>query len=198
MPLQNRVDPLGQLHATPARGAWFGNRGCLHDAAGVIRRHHQGMRWICCLTEFPPRKRPLLVPGRYTELFFLDEATAYAAGHRPCAECRRPAFKAFEALWDKQFGETGAAAIDQRLQAARWHEGGRRLMPVTARDVPPGAMVQRGEAVLLRGFERWWRWSFEGYAAVADPGAGLQLITPEPIAALMWRGLEVQRHRSAE
>src|SRR5690606_13501660 len=113
MPHQNRVDPMGAIHATPQRGAWFGNRGCLHDADGVICRHHQGARWICCLTEFPPRQRPLLTPGHYTELFFLDEATAYAAGHRPCAECRRPAFRAFSALWAREFGEEGAADIDR-------------------------------------------------------------------------------------
>ena len=198
MPHQNRVDPLGDLHATPERGAWFGNRGCLHDDGGVIRRHHQGTRWLCCVTEFPPRKRTLLVPGRYTELFFLDEATAYAAGHRPCAECRRPAFRAFEALWQKHFGETGVAAIDRRLQAARWQEGARRLVPVRAGDVPPGAMVQAGGEILLRGGEGWWRWSFQGYAPAAEPGPDLRLITPEPVAELMWRGLAVQRHRSAE
>ena len=89
MTLQNRVTPLGELVADPARGLVYGNRGCLHDAAGRIRRRYQVTRWIACRLEFRDRRRsPLMQPGRYTELFFLDEATALAAGHRPCAECR--------------------------------------------------------------------------------------------------------------
>ena len=87
MPLQNRVTPLGELVATETRGLVYGNRGCLHDDQGEIRRRWQVKRWIACRLEFRGRRRaPLLQPGRYTELFFLDEATAYAAGHRPCAE----------------------------------------------------------------------------------------------------------------
>lgn len=198
MPLQNRVDPLGRLHAVAARGTWFGNRGCLHDRAGAIRRSHQGNRWICCLTDFAGRRRALMQPGRYTEMFFLDEATAYAAGHRPCAECRRPAFRAFTALWQQVFDETGVPAIDRRLQAARWHEGARRLVPIAAGDVPPGAMVEAEGLFLLRGATGWWRWSFEGYAPTPNPGPGLRLITPEPLAALMARGLPVDWHASAE
>ena len=88
MPLQNRVTPLGELVPGPGRGLVFGNRGRLHDAAGRIRRPYDGKRWIACRLSFRGRKRPLMEPGRYTALFFLDEATALAAGHRPCAECR--------------------------------------------------------------------------------------------------------------
>ena len=95
MPLQNRVTPLGELIADPARGLVYGNRGCLHDATGRIRRTFAVKRWIACRLEFKGRRRsPLLQPGRYTELFFLDEATAFAAGHRPCAECRREDYNA--------------------------------------------------------------------------------------------------------
>src|SRR5258708_34799469 len=90
MPVQNRVPPLGELIATPERGLVYGNRGCLHNEVGQIRREYNGRRWIACQLEFRGRRRrPLMAPGRYTELFFLDEATALAAGHRPCAECRR-------------------------------------------------------------------------------------------------------------
>ena len=96
-PHQNRVDPFGRLVADPVRGAWFGNRGCLHDDEGQIRRFHSGRRWIYCRLEFKGRQRELLQPGRYTELFFLDEATAFAAGHRPCAECLRDRFNEFRA-----------------------------------------------------------------------------------------------------
>src|SRR5262249_60643910 len=92
MPLQNRVTPLGELIATCERGTFMGNRGVLHDAGGRIKRAWQLKRWIVCVLQFRGRKRTVMSPGRYTELFFLDEATALAAGHRPCAECRRDGF----------------------------------------------------------------------------------------------------------
>ena len=91
MPLQNRVTPFGALIATESRGTLMGNRGCLHDEQQRIRRPFVGKRWIICVLEFRGRHRAVMSPGRYTELFFLDEATALAAGHRPCAECQRSA-----------------------------------------------------------------------------------------------------------
>ena len=99
MPLQNRVTPLGELIATPERGLVYGNRGCLHDEHGRIRRRYATRRWIACRLEFKGRHRELMQPNRYTELFFLDEATALAAGHRPCFECRRQEAETFAALW---------------------------------------------------------------------------------------------------
>jgi len=108
MPLQNRVSPFGDLIAVPERGLVYGNRGCLHDSYGKIRRHHDGRRWIACRLSFRGRHRvPLLRPGGYTELFFLDEATALAAGHRPCALCRRADYDRFVQLWSVRHpGET--------------------------------------------------------------------------------------------
>ena len=100
MPLRNRVTPLGELIADPARGLVYGNRGCLHDDTGRIRRRYAGKRWIACRLEFRGwHREPLLQPGRFTELFFLDEATAFAAGHRPCALCRREDYVRFGELW---------------------------------------------------------------------------------------------------
>src|SRR5262245_18029490 len=100
MPLRNRVTPLGELVAESGRGLVYGNRGCLHDADGRIRRGYVGKRWIACRLEFRGRRRTALMqPGRYTELFFLDEATALEAGHRPCAECRRDDYVRFGELW---------------------------------------------------------------------------------------------------
>ena len=116
MPLQNRVTPLGDLIADPARGLVYGNRGCLHDGRGNIVRRFQVKRWIACRLEFKGRRRvDKLQPGRYTELFFLDEATAFAAGHRPCAECRREDYNRFMQI----VGETRAAAVDERLHTER-------------------------------------------------------------------------------
>ena len=99
MPRQNRVTPFSSIVAVSARGTLTGNRGCLHDDRQNIRRLFQGTRWIICLLDFKGRKRKLMTPGHYTELFFLDEATALAAGHRPCAECQRERFTRFRDLW---------------------------------------------------------------------------------------------------
>src|SRR6185503_4182043 len=99
MPRQNRVTPFGHIIATPERGTYLGNRGVLHDSEGRIRRTWQLRRWIVCVLALKGRKRQVMTPGHYTELFFLDEATALAAGHRPCAECRRERFNAFRKAW---------------------------------------------------------------------------------------------------
>ena len=110
MPKQNRVTPFSTLIAALARGTLTGNRGCLHDDHEQIRRQFRGQRWIICLLDFKGRKRSIMTPGRYTELFFLDEATALAAGHRPCAECQRARFNLFREIWAKANPKTGNAA----------------------------------------------------------------------------------------
>lgn len=193
---QNRVDPFGTLHAVPQRGGWMGNRGCLHDAQGRIRRDHATRRWITCRTAFRGRARALLQPGRYTELFFLDEATAYAAGHRPCAECRHADWTRFRDLWAEVFGDRDAKAIDRRLHAARLDAGSlshrRRLVPLPVDQVPVGAMIAREGAAVLRAAGGWWRWGFAGYAPMAAPAGPVTLLTPEPLARLMALGLPVQ------
>ena len=120
MPIQNRVTPLGALVATPARGLVYGNRGCLHDENGCIRRSFAVKRWIACRLEFKGWHRAaLLQPGRFTELFFLDEATAFAAGHRPCALCRREDY-------DRVVVRLGlrADALDERLHVERLNGSG--------------------------------------------------------------------------
>src|SRR6185295_4186035 len=146
MPLQNRVTPLGDLVAVPDRGLAYGNRGCLHDAEGRIRRSHDGRRWIACRLEFRGwRRAPLLQPGRFTELFFLDEATAFAAGHRPCALCRYEDYRAFVTLWHElhPHDEPGADVIDARLHAERLDGGARRQRWHEApfETIPDGALV---------------------------------------------------------
>src|SRR6187551_1635431 len=122
MALRNRVTPLNEIVADPARGLVYGNRGCLHDETGAIRRVYAVRRWIACRLEFKGWQRgPLLAPGRFTELFFLDEATAFAAGHRPCALCRHDDYRRFVTLWHELHprDESGADAIDERLHAER-------------------------------------------------------------------------------
>src|SRR6476661_4843565 len=184
MPLQNRVTPLGELVAHPARGLVYGNRGCLHDAQGRIRRHQATRRWIACRLEFKGWHRgPLLQPGKFTELFFLDEATAFAAGHRPCALCRHADYKRFSAIWQTLHpAEAGADTIDARLHTERFDPGPRTQRHSSAwlPDLPDGAFVLRDDAAwLVRGGELL-RWTVAGYdTRVKRPARGdARLITP--------------------
>src|SRR5262245_21274653 len=120
MAKQNRVTPTGAIVATHHRGTLMGNRGLLHNRAAEIRRQWKGVRWIVCVLDFKGRKRTVMSPGLYTELFFLDEATAFAAGHRPCAECRRERFNAYRSAWNTAFGHLPTAPeIDEQLHADR-------------------------------------------------------------------------------
>jgi hypothetical protein len=196
LPLQNRVTPLGELVADPARGLLYGNRGCLHDDHGRIRRRYAGRRWIACRLEFRGRRRSTLMqPGRYTELFFLDEATAFAAGHRPCAECRREDYVRFGELWRAAHpGDAGADAIDARLHEERVDPAtrGARLHEAPLDGLPDGAFVLRGGAPhLVRGVQLL-AWTAAGYAARERRPAGetASLITPPSLVAVLRAGWE--------
>jgi hypothetical protein len=206
MPLQNRVTPLGELVAAPERGLVYGNRGCLHDENGRIRRSYSGKRWIACRLEFRGwLRRPLLQRGKFTELFFLDEATAFAAGHRPCALCRRADYVRFGELWQGLHAdEAGADTIDARLHAERLDSTrARRLHPAALDDLPDGTFVlDGGQAKLVLG-ERLLGWTPGGYT---DPrprpvGARAALITPPSLAAVLlagWTGAVPLLHPSAD
>ncbi len=198
MALRNRVTPFGELVADPARGLVYGNRGCLHDAAGGIRRQWQVKRWIACRLEFRGRlRRPLLQPGRYTELFFLDEATAMAAGHRACAECRREDYVRLTEILGGR-----ADDIDARLHAERVDGRERRLHDAVFAELPDGAfVVHAGESWLIRGDELL-RWTPAGYGErVPRPGGRATLLTPPTLVTVLragWRPLVPFLHPSAE
>jgi hypothetical protein len=191
MPLQNRVTPFGEIVAVAERGTMMGNRGILHDAAGRLRRRWAGRLWICCVLEFRGRREPVMAPGHYTRLFFLDEPTALAAGHRPCACCRRSAYLAFRSAWAAGNAELGlgptprAVEIDRVLQAERVGPGGsKRLRRAQLDELPDGTFVTFdvdtslvGDAAVTRaGDDVWVRPSGSGEA-----GHGLE-------AYLTWRG----------
>jgi len=184
MPRQNRVTPLGELLADPARGLVYGNRGCLHDASGRIVRRYQVRRWIACRLEFNGRRRhPLMRPGRFTELFFLDEATALAAGHRPCAECRREDYVRFAAHWaERHPGEARADAIDLWLHAERIdREGARRLHELPAASLPDGAFVLRGAEPHVVVGPSLRLWTPRGYTVKAPrPTRGMATVVTPP------------------
>jgi hypothetical protein len=197
---QNRVTPLGELIAAPARGLVYGNRGCLHDAHGRIRRHFATKRWIACRLEFRGWQRgPMMQPGRFTELFFLDEATAFAAGHRPCALCRREDYNRFGGIWAGLHpGQAGADAIDAELHAERLEPGATRSRTHAAAydSLPDGAYVLvAGDAYLVLGRELL-LWSPSGYAArrPRPPRGRAVVITPPSLVAVLragWDGAAV-------
>jgi hypothetical protein len=199
------VTPLGELIADPARGLVYGNRGCLHDDAGRIRRRYATRRWIACRLEFRGwRRTRLLQPGRFTELFFLDEATALAAGHRPCALCRREDYLRFGELWRGLHPtDAGADAIDARLHDERIDVGTkeRRLHAARLDDLPDGSFVleeRQAHLVLDRELARW---TPAGYAERrARHGGPTTLITPPSLVEVLrqgWTGAVPLLHPSA-
>jgi len=206
MPLQNRVTPLGELIAHPARGLVYGNRGCLHDSEGRIRRSYATRRWIACRLRFRGWQRgPLLQPGRFTELFFLDEATAFAAGHRPCALCRREDYNRFVARWrERHPDQAGADAIDARLHSERLDLATRRRRIHRARfgSLPDAAFVLRDDEPWLVLGDELLRWTPAGYTdRVRRPAAGEALVLTPPslvaIVASAWDGAVPLLHPSA-
>jgi hypothetical protein len=144
MPERNRVTPLGEIVATELRGAWTGNRGILHQGREIVRSH-AGNLWITCALEFRGRHRELWLPNRWTPLFFHDEAVAFAAGHRPCGECRHADYQAYKAAWSKAVGgdPPSAGEMNRRLHSERIFRGThrRRLHRVPWSGIPDGAFV---------------------------------------------------------
>jgi hypothetical protein len=206
MPLQNRVTPLGELVADPGRGLVYGNRGCLHDEAGRIRRRYNGKRWIACRLRFRGWHRsPLQQPGRFTELFFLDEATAFAAGHRPCALCRREDYDRFVAIWRELHpGEVGADAIDAQLHTERLDPGtrGQRRHEAQLAELSDGTFVLREGAPRLVLGPHLLRWTASGYVErTPRPTHGQALlITPPSLVSVLrtgWQPLVPLLHPSA-
>lgn len=202
MPLQNRVDPFGIFHAVTAKGALMGNRGILHDEAKTVTRPHAHQNWVTCTLSFKGRQQEIMKPGRYTQLFFLDEATALAAGHRPCAECRRERYNAFTALWkqvhgDPEPGRSMPQTVDGALHAARIARGRKVTYTADIANLPDGVMVASGETAVLIWRGRQFDWSFEGYRPRPVPLEGLvDVLTPKPLVELIRAGFVPQVHAS--
>ena len=204
MPLQNRVMPTGEIVADPGRGLMMGNRGCLHGPGrqlGAARWRSQA--WICCVLDWQGRQRDPMPPGRWTALFFLDEATALAAGHRPCGYCRRPDFRDFSEAWrrGRRLGRRPAAReMDAVLHRERV---GRERHQLTHRapagELPDGVMIQAGGGAGLWLAGRVWPWSFGGYgvpAAGSVPGT-VEVLTPPSTVAAIAAGYRPLVHPSA-
>jgi hypothetical protein len=208
MPRQNRVTPFGEIVATPQRGTFFGNRGVLHDALGHIKRPWSVKRWLICVLEFRGRQRTVMTPDRYTELFFLDEATALAAGHRPCAECRHRRFLDFCSTWKAGQKHAGplrptADEIDNRLHAERVApDRSKQSYLATLDELPDGVFVvgesKEEPAYLVRG-DYLFEWSPGGYrdSRPRPKGATVQVLTPPSTVAAIRAGYVPEVHTSA-
>jgi hypothetical protein len=199
MPLQNRVDPFGSLIRTPARGTMMGNRGgCIHNVDREIVRPFKSRRWITCVLEFKGRHRRVMAPNQYTELFFLDEAVSLAAGHRPCAECRRAHFNAFRAAWgtplpwaDEMDLALHPARIDARHAKVTWQA------PLAS--LPHGSFVEiHGQPWLVLD-DALLLWTPEGYTT-RQPRLSLPevtVLTPKPTVDCLRAGYWPEIHNSA-
>jgi hypothetical protein len=208
MPRQNRVTPFGEIVATPQRGTFFGNRGILHDAPGHIKRPWLVKRWLICVLEFRGRQRTVMTPNRYTELFFLDEATALAAGHRPCAECRHRRFLDYCSAWkvgQKHAGPRRPTVdeIDSRLHAERVApDRSKRTYLATLDELPDGVLMAEesrdGPAYLVRG-DSLFEWSPGGYRdrRPRPKGTTVKVLTPPSTVSAIRAGYVPEIHTSA-
>jgi hypothetical protein len=199
MPLQNRVSPFGELLATPARGTLMGNRGGrLHDTGRKLAgRRWVTHAWICCKLEFNNRHRSVWGDG-YTELFFLDEVTGLAAGHRPCFECRRKDAERFATLFSGKMKRARVAAMDQAFHAERLRGKAKRIHRRKLDALPDGAVVVRdGEAFAVKG-NRLLRWTPAGYSQTKRRPRDIEVdvLTPPSILTVLSRGYTPLWHSS--
>ncbi|WP_420004426.1 hypothetical protein [Arenibacterium sp. LLYu02] len=205
MPLQNRVTPFGTFERSSARGSLMGNRGILHDDQQNVLKTHTHQNWVACALTFKGIRRQIMAPGHYTELFFLDEATALAAGHRPCARCRPAAYRDFTARWQAVLG--GAAdglslpkTIDRALHAARiTRQRGQVTHLAEAADLPDGTIITLDGQPQLLWQGRRYGWSFDGYRLLgSQPQGEVTVLTPAPLVAILRAGYRPEVHGSLE
>jgi hypothetical protein len=201
-PARNRVTPTGEIVAIPLRGAWTGNRGILHQSREIVR-FHGGDPWITCALEFRGRWQPQWQPHHYTYLFFHDEAVSFAAGHRPCAECRRPAYEAYRAGWAEGLGGPPPSANEMNRQLH-----GERIFPGTHRRrfhqlawpaLPDGTFVLLDEAPALVLGDELVEWTVDGYGRRRrKPRRGVAtVVTPPSTVAAFRAGYRPQIDESA-
>ena len=190
----NRVAPDGSTHAVADRGAFWGNRGRLLNSRGEVARHHLGRNWIVCVLEFHGRHRTQWQPNRLTELYFLDEPTAFAAGHRPCGECRYRDYQGFKQAWESAHPDDpfGAREIDGRLHADRLDDDGRRRTHrARLSELPDGVMIAEDDAWWLIEGPSLLPWSFAGYGDPRPRSAfpdDVAVLTPRSTVATLRAG----------
>ena len=207
MALQNRVDPWGKLHAVNVLGSWMGNRGILHNSDKQIITQWRHKQWVTCALNFKGRKREIFAPNSYSELFFLDEATALAAGHRPCAECRRERFKEFKTIWfqaNPQYGnETSSiSVIDKQLHLERVDRAKSKVtFNAVVSSLPDGTIFEHDGNAYLIWKGQYFLWSHDGYlksSLALKTRDCVSVLTPESIVAIYRHGFKPQIHSSAD
>ncbi|HEY3680294.1 MAG TPA: hypothetical protein VGL45_16385 [Bradyrhizobium sp.] len=204
MPLQNRVTPFGEIVADPHRGMFTGNRGIIHDPATktLLNKRWSSPAWLTCVCEFRGRRRKVMGGRSWTELFFLDEATAFSAGHRPCFFCRRDDALKFRAAWERGNGvaEVFAHDIDAVLHRERLDHRRKRLhaLPLPIARLPDGAMVASGAASYLVARGQVLQWSPAGYREVTEPISDAMLLTPPSTLRAFSAGYQPVLHSSAK
>jgi hypothetical protein len=197
MPLQNRVDPWGRLHAVSARGTLTGNRGIIHNEKKQIVRQWSSKAWITCTLDFRGRRRVPMSQRSWTELFFLDEATAFAAGHRPCGYCRRERYNEFKAAWlaanpGKTSKDPRIQEIDAVLHAERVNpDGSKRTWEAALGSLPDGVMIEIDGFAWLKSNGELKQWGFGGYATCSKPfpaKVSARVLTPYSLVRLYRTG----------
>jgi len=204
-PLENRMDPMGNFHSNPSRAATLmGNRGILHNDAREIARSWVGKSWVACDPRFDNiDRRPLFQPNRYSELFFLDEATAYSAGHRPCWYCQRQRFQDFKRRWEECFSADQPLLIkkiDAQLHLERVGTArSKQTYEAKLHELPNGTFVEIDGVAYLLQEDRLLQWSLDGYVGVVSREAEktVKVLTPKSIVELFRRGLIPHVHTSA-
>jgi len=202
MPLQNRVLPSGEIVAIPARGLYVGNRGIIHDPATktLLKKRWSTDAWLTCVLEFRGRRRKVMQRQSWTELFFLDEATAFAAGHRPCFYCRRDDANRFRAAWEKgnRTGDVLAPEIDAVLHRERLASAKKlHPLPKPIEKLPDGTMVQAGDDCFLIAGGKPLVWSPSSYRAVKRDLTDAGLLTAPSIVRAFAAGYRPVLHGSA-
>ncbi len=197
MTLQNRVDPAGEINANQMRGQLLGNRGGrIHDPLTrtlLPKRRWASRQWICCVTEFKSRHRAVMGKG-YTELFFLDEVSAFSAGHRPCYECRRKAASNFARYWAEaqQLNQSPKAGeMDVILHQQRLEGRDKRISMAETDELPDGAMIRMDNGYFARRGKHWHQWTITGYQnSIQLTNQTVQLLTPPAIVDVLKTGYE--------
>ena len=211
MPRQNRVDPWGDLHAEPDRGLFTGNRGCLVDASGRLVRHHRGSLWITCVTRYRDWEHPLDKPGTWTPLFFLDDAVALAAGHRPCGLCRRDDYLAYRSAVSVTGAADGpvlASELNRRLASERLMRGrglnrasDRVLWSARLDQLPSGVVITdhetRSSHLVTGGSVQ--AFTFGGWGDPIDRPSGIEVLvlTPQTSVRALQNGFVPRLHPTA-
>jgi len=205
MPLQNRVTPFGDIVAIDQRGLFTGNRGIIHDVASktLLNRRWSNKAWITCALSYKGHWRDVMAQRSWTELFFLDEAVALSAGHRPCFACRRASAEAFRAAWAKAHGlnvPPSAPAMDAILHSERLCDRLKRIHPLTVpiADLPDGAAVVHGDAAFVIVKGRAYRWSEDGYDFAPHLSHADGLLTPPSTLRAMCAGYRPLLHPTVE